>query len=135
MKFPVVVEELGATPRYLNAAELAELCDGSTRSTGFEQRHATRNSWHRRRCFPARRRGDLVLAAGVEIELAFFSRMGAVLVAAWLAYEDVQAARLAAVLLPVILVVLARWPRLLWLLLPALAAWVILRRLLSTGQR
>ncbi len=72
---------------------------------------------------------------GMEIELAFFSRMGAVLVAAWLAYEDVQ--KLPGwllFLLPVILVVL-RWPRLLWLLLPALAAWVILRRLLSTGQR
>jgi hypothetical protein len=74
--------------------------------------------------------------AGMEVELAFFSRMGAVLLAAWLAYEDVQ--KLPGwllVLLPVILVVLARWPRLLWLLLPALAVWVILRRVLSPGQR
>jgi hypothetical protein len=73
---------------------------------------------------------------GMEVELAFFSRMGAVLLAARLAYEDVQ--KLPGwllVLLPVILVVLVRWPRLLWLLLPVLAAWAILRRVLSPGQR
>jgi hypothetical protein len=73
---------------------------------------------------------------GMEVELAFFSRMGAVLVAAWLAYEDVQ--RLPGwilLTLPVVLVVLARWPRLLLLLIPALVVWVILQRVLSSGKR
>jgi hypothetical protein len=73
---------------------------------------------------------------GMDIELAFFSRMGAVLVAAWLAYDDVQ--RLPGwilLTLPVVLVVLVRWPRLLLLLIPALVVWWVLQRLLSSGQR
>jgi len=71
----------------------------------------------------------------MEVELAFFSRMGAVLVAAWLAYHDVQ--RLPGwvlLLLPVVLIVVVRWPRLLLLLIPALVLWAILRRVLSRGQ-
>ena len=47
--------------------------------------------------------------------------MGGVLLAAWLAYDDVQ--RLPNWLLlslPVLLIVLVRWPRLLLLLIPAL---------------
>lgn len=73
-----------------------------------------------------------------EVELAFFSRMGAVLLAAWLAFEDVQ--RIPGwlvLLLPIVLVVLVRWPRLLWLLIPALLIWAILRRILSSpsGRR
>jgi len=74
--------------------------------------------------------------AGMEAELGFFSRMGAVLLAAWLAYEDVQ--RLPGWLLltlPVVLVVLVRWPRLLLLLIPAIVAWWVLQRVLSSGQR
>jgi ethanolamine transporter EutH len=84
----------------------------------------------------------LLIAAGLwwwqpqmEVELAFFSRMGAVLVAAWLAYDDVQ--RLPGwllLLLPVVLIVAVRWPRLLWLLIPALALWAVLRRVLPGGQ-
>ena len=72
----------------------------------------------------------------MEVELAFFSRMGAVLVAAWLAYDDVQ--RLPGwllLLLPVLLIVAVRWPRLLWLLIPALLLWAILRKLLPREQR
>ena len=68
--------------------------------------------------------------------LSFFSRMGAILLAAWLAYEDVQ--RLPGwilVTLPVVLIVLVRWPRLLILLIPALAVWVILERILSPRKR
>jgi hypothetical protein len=66
-----------------------------------------------------------------EVELAFFSRMGAVLAAAWCAYEDVQ--RLPNWLLftlPIVAVIVARWPRLFFLLIPALIGWAILRRLL-----
>jgi hypothetical protein len=64
-----------------------------------------------------------------EIELAFFSRTGGVLVAAWLAYEDVQRVPSWLLLvLPVILIVLVRWPRLLLLLIPALIVLAILRR-------
>jgi hypothetical protein len=71
-----------------------------------------------------------------DVELAFFIRMGAILVAAWLAYEDVQ--RLPGwilVTLPVVLIVLVRWPRLLLLLIPALAVWMILQRVLTPRQR
>jgi hypothetical protein len=66
-----------------------------------------------------------------ESTLSFCWRMGAILAAAWLAYDDVQ--RLPNWLLlamPVILIVLVRWPRLLLLLIPALILWAILRRLL-----
>ena len=71
----------------------------------------------------------------MEIELAFFSRMGAILLAAWLAYDDVQ--RLPGwvlLVLPVVLIVVVRWPRLLLLLIPALVLWAILRRVLWRGQ-
>jgi hypothetical protein len=70
-----------------------------------------------------------------EIELAFFSRMGAVLAAAWFAYEDVQ--RLPNWLLltmPIVIIVVVRWPRLFFLLIPALIGWAILRRLLWPEQ-
>jgi hypothetical protein len=73
---------------------------------------------------------------GMQAELGFFARMGMILVAAWLAYDDVQ--RLPGwllVLLPVVLVVLVRWPRLLLLLIPALVVWVILQRVVSPRQR
>jgi hypothetical protein len=69
---------------------------------------------------------------GMDVELAFFGRMGAVLVAAWLAYDDVQ--RLPGwllLVLPVVLIVVVRWPRLLVLLIPALVLWAILRKVLS----
>jgi hypothetical protein len=72
----------------------------------------------------------------MEVEMAFFCRMGAVLVAAWLAYEDVQ--RLPGwvlLLLPAVLIVIVRWPRLLLLLIPALVALAIVRRILPHGQR
>ena len=72
----------------------------------------------------------------MAIELAFFSRMGALLLAAWLAYEDVQ--RLPGwllVLLPVVLIVIVRWPRVLLLLIPALVVLAILRRVISAGER
>ncbi len=64
--------------------------------------------------------------------LAFFLRLGAVAAAAWLAFDDVQ--RLPGwllVLLPVVLIVVVRWPRFLFLLIPALVGWAILRRVLS----
>jgi hypothetical protein len=71
----------------------------------------------------------------LEVELAFCSRMGAVLAAAWFAYEDVQ--RLPNWLLltlPVVLIVVVRWPRMLLLLIPALVFWAILRRILPPRQ-
>ena len=60
--------------------------------------------------------------------------MGPILAAAWLAYDDVQ--RLPNWLLlamPVLLIVLVRWSRLLLLLIPALILWAVLRRLLWPG--
>jgi hypothetical protein len=65
----------------------------------------------------------------MEVELAFCIRMGGVLLAAWLAYDDVQ--RLPNWLLlslPVLVIVLVRWPRLLLLLIPALILLAFLRR-------
>ena len=67
---------------------------------------------------------------------SFFSRMGAILAAAWLAFDDLL--RLPGWLLatlPVVVIVLARWPRLLLLVIPFLVAWVILQRALSPRQR
>lgn len=66
-----------------------------------------------------------------ENVLAFCWRAGAILAAAWLAYDDVQ--RLPnwlLLLLPVLLVILVRWSKLLLWVIPALATWAILRRLL-----
>jgi hypothetical protein len=66
-----------------------------------------------------------------ETTLAFCWRMGAILAAAWLAYDDIQ--RLPNWLLltlPVLLIVLVRWSRLLLLFIPALIVCAILRRLL-----
>ena len=70
-----------------------------------------------------------------EETLSFCWRMGAILAAAWLAYEDVQ--RLPnwiLLMLPVLLIVLVRWSRLLLLLIPALILWAIVRRLLWPGE-
>jgi hypothetical protein len=67
-----------------------------------------------------------------EGTLAFCWRMGAILAAAWLAFDDVQ--RLPNWLLltiPVLLIVLVRWPRQFWLLIPLLIGWAILRRFLQ----
>ena len=66
---------------------------------------------------------------------AFCWRFGAIAAAAWLAYDDVQ--RLPnwfIVLLPVLLVVLIRWPRLLLVMLPFLAIWVVIQRVLYPGS-
>jgi hypothetical protein len=71
----------------------------------------------------------------MEMELAFFNRTGGMLLAAWLAYEDVQ--RLPGWLLlslPVFLIVIVRWPRLLLLLIPAVLILAILRRRASPGR-
>ena len=86
----------------------------------------------------------LLLAAAVVIwlwrpdagvALACCWRGGAILAAAWLAYDDVQ--RLPNWLLlalPVLVVVLVRWSRLLLLLIPLLIVWAVLHRLLWPGQ-
>lgn len=63
--------------------------------------------------------------------LAFLWRMGPILAATWLAYDDVQ--RLPnwlLLMLPVLLIVLVRWSRLLWVVIPLLILWAIVRRVL-----
>jgi hypothetical protein len=70
-----------------------------------------------------------------EGSMTFCTRMGAILGAAWLAYDDVQ--RLPNWLLlamPVLLIVLVRFSRLLLLLIPLLIVWAILNRLLGLGM-
>jgi hypothetical protein len=70
-----------------------------------------------------------------ESTLSFCWRMGAILAAAWLAYDDVQ--RLPTwllLMLPVLLIVLVRWSRLLLLVIPVLILWAVLRRLLGPGE-
>jgi hypothetical protein len=71
---------------------------------------------------------------GAEVTLACCWRGGAILAAAWLAYDDVQ--RLPnwlVVMLPVLLIVVVRWPRLLLLMVPFLVIWVVIQRLLYPG--
>ncbi len=66
-----------------------------------------------------------------EIPLACCWRGGAILAAAWLAFDDVQ--RLPnwlLLLMPVLLIVLVRWSRLLWVIIPLLIAWAIVRQVL-----
>ena len=73
-------------------------------------------------------------APNAEIALSCCWRGGAILAAAWLAYDDVQ--RLPnwlIVLLPVLLIVLVRWPRLLLFIVPFLAVWMVIQRLLYVG--
>ncbi len=65
-----------------------------------------------------------------EVTIACCWRGGAILAAAWLAYDDVQ--RLPnwlLLLLPVLLIVAVRWPRQLLLIVPLLLVWAVLRRL------
>ena len=64
--------------------------------------------------------------------LAFCWRAGALMAAAWLAFDDVQ--RLPGWILltgPVVLIVAARWPRLVITLIPLLILWAILRKVLG----
>jgi hypothetical protein len=65
-------------------------------------------------------------------ELAFFCRVGAILAVAWFAYDDVQ--RIPSWLLLALLgavVIAVRWPKLFFLLVPALILLAVLRRFLS----
>ncbi len=67
-----------------------------------------------------------------EGALAFCWRAGALMAAAWLAFNDVQ--RLPGWILlamPIVLIVAALWPRLLVALIPLLILWAISRMLLS----
>ncbi|MEN6408020.1 MAG: hypothetical protein ABFC77_16320 [Thermoguttaceae bacterium] len=74
-----------------------------------------------------------------EVSLACCWRGGAILAAAWLAYNDVQRLPNWLVLtLPVTLILLIRWPRILWMLIPALIGLAVVRRILSpacTGKK
>jgi hypothetical protein len=66
---------------------------------------------------------------GADTWLAFCWRTGALAAAAWLAYDDVQ--RLPGWLLlalPLLLIVVARWPKLLLMLIPLLILYAVLRR-------
>jgi hypothetical protein len=72
---------------------------------------------------------------GAEVALSCCWRGGAILAAAWLAYDDVQ--RLPnwlIVMLPVLLIVIVRWPKLLLLVVPFLAVWAVIQRLLYAGS-
>jgi hypothetical protein len=81
--------------------------------------------------------GAVLWLCGAETHpewLAFFTRTGGVLLAAWLAFDDVQ--RLPGwllFLLPALLIVAVRWPRYLLLLMPVLILCAILRR--GTSRR
>jgi len=64
--------------------------------------------------------------------VGFFLRLGAILAALWLAFDDLQ--RLPGwllAMLPVAILVLVRWPRALFVLLPFLAVWAIYRRVFT----
>jgi hypothetical protein len=71
---------------------------------------------------------------GAEGWLAFCWRAGALLAAAWLAYDDVQ--RLPNWLLlslPLLLFVMVRWPKVLLLAIPLLVLMAVLRKLLANA--
>ncbi len=71
-----------------------------------------------------------------QSSLSFCWRMGAVLAAAWLAYDDVQ--RIPGwllVLMPFLLIVLVRSPRILWPIIPLLIVYAVLRRVLMPPKR
>lgn len=68
----------------------------------------------------------------MDVSLAFFCRVGAILAAAWFAYDDVQ--RIPSWLLLALLGAIAvaiLWPKLFFLLVPALILLAVLRRFLS----
>jgi hypothetical protein len=72
---------------------------------------------------------------GEELPLACCWRGGAILAAAWLAYDDVQ--RLPnwiLLMLPLLLIVLVRFPRYFLMLIPVLIAWAVLRRILGPAK-
>jgi hypothetical protein len=76
------------------------------------------------------------LATYWQSSMAFCWRMGALLAAAWLAYEDVQ--RLPGwilVVLPVLLIVLVRSPKTFLLLLPVVILLAVARRFLMPVSR
>jgi hypothetical protein len=65
-----------------------------------------------------------------EVSLSFCWRTGAILAAAWLAFDDVQRLPTWFLLMtPVVLVVLVRWPRLALVLVPLLVIYGIFRRI------
>ena len=71
-----------------------------------------------------------------EVSLSFCWRMGAILAAAWLAFDDVQ--RLPnwlLLMMPIILIIIVRWSRFALLLIPALILYAFLRRFLSPSAR
>ena len=74
-----------------------------------------------------------------ELPLACCWRGGAILAAAWLAYDDVQRLPNWILLtLPLLLIVLVRFPRYFLMLIPVLIAWGVLRRILwpsESGRR
>jgi hypothetical protein len=73
------------------------------------------------RCTPAKPVGT------VELE-ATCLRIGPLLAAVWLAYDQLKRVPLWAwIASPVLLIVVARWPRALWVLIPALVAVAILK--------
>lgn len=63
--------------------------------------------------------------------LAFCWRGGAILAAAWLAYSDVQRIpNWLLATLPVVLLIVVRWPRHALLLIPVLLGWAAVRKIL-----
>lgn len=67
-----------------------------------------------------------------EVSLSCCWRGGAILAAAWLAYDDIQRLPNWLVLtLPLLLILLIRWPRILWMLIPALIGLAVVRRVLG----
>jgi hypothetical protein len=76
------------------------------------------------------------LATSWQSAMAFCVRMGALLAAAWLAFDDVQ--RLPSWLLlalPVLLIVLVKVPKIFLLLLPLAILYAIARRFLMPAAR
>lgn len=68
---------------------------------------------------------------GYEAVDSFFWRLGALLAVLWLAYPDLmRVPRWVALAVPALLIVIVKWPRLIFVIVPAMIFLVVLQRLL-----
>jgi hypothetical protein len=67
----------------------------------------------------------------VPVIVSFLWRMGALLAVLWLAYPDLmRIPRWVALAVPVLLIVIVKWPKMIFVIVPAMIVLVALQRLL-----
>jgi hypothetical protein len=69
------------------------------------------------------------LVAGSEQIVSFLWRLGALTAVLWLAYPDLmRIPRWLAAAVPIVLIVLVKWPKLIFVIVPAIITLVVLQR-------